>query len=167
MVQSNNPSQPDIVSAREEVERAKSDLARRMRVASDSGRQLVRRTLETTRPLVVASLALGGGVLLLGIVKLIRRPKRRAGWQSPRALWQPPVVAAAPPSMIGSLLRSVFASAAATLASRLMQRLSLQLEEKALPPHRTPDARSIESAQRAAVTAAAAAAATANGRTTS
>lgn len=166
MAQSNNPSQPDIVSAREEVERAKSDLARRVREASDTGRQLVRRTLETTRPLLVASLALGGGVLLLGIVRLIRRPKRRAVWQSPRGMWQPPVVAAKPPSAIGSLLRSAFASVAATLASRLMQRLSLQFEQKALPPHRTPDPRSIESAQRAAVTAAAAAAATANGRTT-
>ena len=128
----------DIANAQREVERAKSDLNVRLRTASRSGKDMLDRTLhrtvQTTKPLIVAAASIGAGLVVMTLVRLARRRPRRpvapATWLAPAVPIQP--------TLLGTLVRSALASAAASLASHYMARLSRALEESqprpALPP---------------------------------
>lgn len=124
----NTEPETDLAAAKREVERAKHDLAIRLRAASRSGRQMIQRTVETTKPLLIATASLGAAALLVGIVRLMRSRPRRRGWIAPLS-------AVEPPGFFSTLLRSVLASAATSLAGHLMDRLARQLEfpESPLP----------------------------------
>lgn len=120
----NDAPNSDILAAKQEVERAKQDLALRLRAASKTGREVLDRTLSQTKPLVVAAAALSAGALVLGVYKLARlRPRaRRRGWVAP------PPEQFHKPSLFGTLARSALTSIAASLASHLMRRLQASLD---------------------------------------
>lgn len=117
------PSNSDVLSAREEVERARADFVERLSVASRTGKEFLQSTLHNARPIVVAAAALGALTLAVGLVQLGRMRSRPVRWQPP----------ARSPSLLGSMLRSALVSAAASLAGRLVQQLPL------LPPLAPPE----------------------------
>lgn len=124
----NNAKNSEIVAAQHEVERAKKDLAVRLRAASRSGKHMIERTInrtvETTKPLLIATAAMGAAAFVIGMVQIARRRSRprRASWA-----FAGPVVPRQP-SFFGTLMRSALASVAASLAGHLMERLSRSLE---------------------------------------
>lgn len=116
----------EIAAARRDVERAKLDLAHQLRIASKTGSRMIQRTVsrtvETARPLLVATAWLGAAALLVGIIKLSRqRSRRQSGWL---------LLAPAPRSttLLGTLFRSALKSAATSLLAHLMNRVARHVE---------------------------------------
>lgn len=131
----------DVLAARREAERSKHDLARRLRVASRSSREMLEHTLSRTKPLAAAAAALGTAAVVLGLLKLAQRRPRRARWILPPE--QP-----SQPSLLASVARSALTSIAASLATYLTDRLQRTLEPVAPPSTALPASRPAERTSR-------------------
>lgn len=82
---------------------------------------------DAPRPALIAAAAVGGALLLFGVVRLVSRPRRRGNWLAP-----PPA-----PSLFGTILRSALVSAASALASRFASRLPFPAEALPSPATRS------------------------------
>lgn len=109
------PMKSDVLSAREEVERARADFVERLSVATRTGKEFLQSALHGARPLVIAAAAVGVVTIAVGLVQLGRMRTRTVRWQPP----------ARSPSLLGSMVRSALISAAASLAGRLVQHLPI------------------------------------------
>jgi hypothetical protein len=84
----------EISQAEAEVHARKSELARSLRRASDSGEQMVHKLGSELKPALVAGLAVAALSTVAGITLLITRRRRQSRWLPPQ-----------PPSVLGTAAR--------------------------------------------------------------
>jgi hypothetical protein len=108
-----NGTTVEIAQARRDVELAKVDLRHRVRVASETGKRLVRRVGGSAKPVLAVVAGLGALALAVGLYKLVRDRRRPNVWRAPKRR-----------SLIGEIVRSALVSAAAQLAATAVVRIS-------------------------------------------
>jgi hypothetical protein len=113
----------EIARAEAQVAEQRAQLARSLRVASQSGEKFARRLGNELKPAVTVGIVLAGTVAVVGLaVVLVKRGGQRRGWRAPSE-----------PSLVSNAAKAAGLWALRLLAKRVAQEVVSRLGEPSAP----------------------------------